>query len=239
MLDIVTNYTEGNIDDLAVWADLVEVVLQIGVTQDRYSQICKDAQDLWSSHASAATLDWATELIDTLLYFPCPDGAARLQLFLSIANSVQAFKRLLEPRQLSSLRVLAKDFGQNEWVADFSATASASGEEGLSLFQSLRGKVVALYSLTERVSRRVKTLLETLCPEVDVRINSDQVGTPTLKKLSKDADIFIVNTASAKHAATTFISANRPPTAVTLFHNARGSQSMITLLENHLSGVAE
>ena len=58
---------------------------------------------------------------------------------------------------------------------------------------------------------------------------------PNLKKLARDADIFIVSTASAKHAATSFISANRPSPAVTLFHNTRGSQSMLALLERHLA----
>ena len=237
MMDIIASYTEGNVDDLAVWSELVEVMLQLGLSQKRYGQICNDAMDLWNSHASAAILDWATEFLDTLLYFPCPDSAARLNFFLSVANRVNSFKRLLEPRQLSFLRVLAQDFSQPEWTAEFSAHLSATVEEGPSVFESLNGKLVAIYSLTERVTRRVKALLAALSPQADVRINSDLVGTPTLKKLSRDADIFIVNTASAKHAATMYISANRPSTAATLFHNARGSQSMLIALQQYLEAL--
>jgi hypothetical protein len=94
--------------------------------------------------------------------------------------------------------------------------------------------IVAIYSLTERVSKRAKTILENLCPDVEVRINADHVGTPVLRKLARDADIFVVNTASAKHAATEFISANRNPAATTLFHNSRGSQALLALIEQYL-----
>ena len=235
MMDIIANYTQGSIDDLTVWSDLLEVILQMGLTRERYLQICSDAADLWNTHASAATLDWATELIDTLLYFPCPDSTARLHLFVAIASRAHVFKRQLEPRQTSFLQALAEDFAQTEWAAEFSTSTAATGEPGTTLFQSLNGKILAIYSLTERVSKRVKTLLQSVCPQVDVRTNADHVGTPALRKLSKDADIFIVNTASAKHAATTFISSNRPSAAVTLFHNTRGSQSMMILLQQYLT----
>lgn len=239
MMDIVASYTEGSVDDLTVWSDLVEVHLRMGLARECYLQICKDASDLWNGHASAATLDWATELIDTLLYFPCPDSPARFNLFLAIAGRALAFRRLLEPRQLSFLQALAKDFDQPQWIAEFSTTAATTGESSTSVFGLLKGKMVAIYSLTERVSQRVKTLLESLCPQVDVRTNADHVGTPTLKKLAKDADICVVNTASAKHAATTFISVNRPPSAITLFHNTRGSQSMMVIIEEYLKGLRD
>ena len=96
--------------------------------------------------------------------------------------------------------------------------------------------MVGIYTLSERVSGRAKAMLEDLYPGVDVRINSDHVGTASLKSLAREADIFIVNTASAKHAATNFISANRKASGVTLFHNSRGTQSLLALIEQHLRG---
>jgi hypothetical protein len=236
MMDILTSYTEGSVDDLIVWLELVEVILQLGVNRMRYDQICADARDLWIAYASAATVDWATDALDTLLFYPCQDDRARLDLFIAIASRAHAFKRLLEPRQLAFLKILAADFCQPEWATTFSDEA-AGREAGTSSFAALAGKMVAIYTLTERVSKRVKVLLRSLCPDVDVRTNSDHVGTPNLKKLARDADIFIVSTASAKHAATSFISANRPAKAVTLFHNTRGSQSMIIQLQQYLAAL--
>src|SRR5207248_16976 len=126
-------------------------------------------------------------------------------------------------------------FEQSEWTEVFSLGQADDSESETNPFGMLRGKMVAIYTLTERVSTRVKRLLQILCPDVDVRVNSDHVGTPVLKQLARDADLFIVSTASAKHAATNSISTNRPSSAATLFHNTRGSQSMMMLIEQYLN----
>jgi hypothetical protein len=235
MMDVLTSYTEGSVSDLTVWGELADVLLGLGLSKQRYLGICADAGDLWKAHASAATLDWATELLDTLLFYPCPDEPARVDLFVAVAAKAHGFSRLLEPGQCAFLQVLASDYGQNEWQSAFQSEKTQANEQlGASVFANLSGMIVAIYSLTERVSKRVKTILETLCPDADVRISADLVGTPMLRTLARDADIFVVNTASAKHAATQFISANRKSSSPTLFHNARGSQSMISLIEHYL-----
>jgi len=234
MMDVLTSYTEGSVSDLTVWTELAEVLLRLGVSKQRYLGICTDASDLWKAYASAATLDCATELLDTLLFYPCPDEPARVDLYVAVASRAHGFSRLLDPSQRAFLQVLGSDYRQTEWRTAFESETTVAAEQDGSVFADLSGMIVAIYSLTERVSKRVKTILEMLCPDVEVRINADHVGTPILKKLARDADIFVVNTASAKHAATEFISANRSPAATTLFHNARGSQSMISLIEQHL-----
>ncbi len=235
MMDVLTSYTEGSVSDLTVWGELAEVLLRLGLSKPRYLGICADASDLWKAHASAATLDWATELLDTLLFYPCPDEPARVDLYVAVAVKAYGFSRLLEPSQRAFLQVLASDYGQTDWQSAFQSEKTLSGEQvGTSAFADLSGMIVAIYSLTERVSKRAKTILETLCPDVEVRINADHVGTPALRKLARDADIFVVNTASAKHAATEFISANRNPSATTLFHNSRGSQALLSLIEQYL-----
>lgn len=234
VMDVLASYTEGGADDLTVWGELAEVLLQLGMPAGRYVQICKDAKDLWNTNASVATLDWAVEVIDTLLFYPCPDKSVRLDVFVAVAGRAHDFKRLLDARQCALLRMLAADFHLAEWKEAFDIQREVQDEPEASPYARLDGKIVAIYSLSDRVSGRAKAMLEGLCPSVDVRINSDHVGTASLKNLAREADIFVVNTASAKHAATNFISANRKGSAVTLFHNSRGTQSMLALIEQHL-----
>jgi hypothetical protein len=233
-MDVLASYTEGSVDDLTVWGELAEVLLQLGIPRDRYVEICKDATDLWNTSASVAAMDWALEMIDTLLFYPCPDKSVRMDVFVAVAGRAHDFKRLLEARQCALLRMLAGDFQLAEWKDVFRAQQEIQDDTEASAYTRLKDKMVAIYSLSERVSGRAKAMLEDLCPGVEVRINSDHVGTASLKSLAREADIFVVNTASAKHAATNFISANRKPSAVTLFHNARGTQSLLALIEQYL-----
>jgi hypothetical protein len=234
VMDVVASYTEGSVDDLTVWGELAEVLLQLGIPHDRYVQICNDAKDLWNANSSVAILDWAVEVIDTLLFYPCPDKTVRTDLFVAVASRAHDFKRLLEARHCTLLRMLASDFQLPEWKEAFDTPPDVQDGAETSPYTRLDGKMVAIYTLSERVSGRAKAMLEDLCPGVDVRINSDHVGTASLKNLAREADIFVVNTACAKHAATNFISANRKASAVTLFHNSRGTQSLLTLIERHL-----
>jgi len=234
-MDILASYTEGTLNDLMVWGELVDVLLSLGVPHDRYSQLCGDANELWNAHASPANLDWIIDILDTLLFYPCPDDQRRLALFLSVANRAHGFIRLLDSSQVAFLQSLSSEFNQPEWSNLFSADRFTDPDPEQNRFTRLSGKIIAIYTLTERVGARVKRLLEILCPTIDVRINSDHVGTSVLKSLARDADLFIVNTASAKHAATNFISANRKATDTTLFHNARGSHSMMRVLEEYLA----
>lgn len=234
VMDVLASYTEGSVDDFTVWGELAEVLLQLGTPHNRYVQICKDAKDLWNTNASVALLDWAVEVIDTLLFYPCPDKSVRADVFVAVASRAHDFKRLLEARHCALLRMLASDFQLPEWKEAFDTQPEIQDETETSPYARLDGKMVAIYTLSERVSGRAKAMLEDLYPGIDVRINSDHVGTASLKNLAREADIFVVNTASAKHAATNFISANRKASEVTLFHNSRGTQSLLMLIEQHL-----
>ena len=93
---------------------------------------------------------------------------------------------------------------------------------------------IALYTLTERAARQVMNVLETAAPGVRVTLCHDLVATPRLKQLARQADLFVVATGSAKHAATICIDANRPPEKPTLRPTGRGAASMLTAIRKHL-----
>ena len=69
----------------------------------------------------------------------------------------------------------------------------------------LGGPKIVMYSLLESSSRRAAETLRRLVPSVDVVTVADHVGNDRLAELSRNADIFVIVTASAKHAASEFI----------------------------------
>src|SRR5262249_30591450 len=87
------------------------------------------------------------------------------------------------------------------------AGASATETDPLA---KLAGKTIAIYTLNERAGQVVEALLRDCVDRVTVHVNNDHAGTPRLKQLAQNADIFVMTLGSAKHAATDFITAHRP-----------------------------
>ena len=84
------------------------------------------------------------------------------------------------------------------------------------------------------VAKRVRSFLEERYEQIEVRLNHDKVGSDALRVLAKQADIFIMATASAKHAATHFIEQHRPKETLLVRPAGKGSASMIRALYDRL-----
>ncbi len=92
-----------------------------------------------------------------------------------------------------------------------------------------------MYTLTERAGRYLQQILAERAPDAKVHIAHDKVGTESLRQLARRADVFIMATASAKHAATEFIQANRPADLPLLRPRGKGMASMLHALQEFLS----
>ena len=92
-------------------------------------------------------------------------------------------------------------------------------------------KTLAIYSLTESASKNASEIIKEMIPGIKITINKDKVVSSSLKSLSKNSDIFVIATSSAKHAATTFIQMNRPKDKITLFASGRGTSSILRVIE--------
>src|SRR6266446_7060227 len=90
------------------------------------------------------------------------------------------------------------------------------------LAEALRGRRVAIYTLTESAGRQARSILADVAPEATVELNHDHVGTRALSALAAGADIFIVAWTSAKHAAVDFVRSRRG-TKPLLYATGRGA----------------
>ncbi len=100
----------------------------------------------------------------------------------------------------------------------------------------LSGKRLALYSLKESAVNRAAALLKDLVGELKVDVFLDYVGgSPALKTAAQQADIFVIATAAAKHAATMFIESKRPKDSVTLYAQGQGTSSILHAVSRYLA----
>lgn len=66
-------------------------------------------------------------------------------------------------------------------------------------------KYVAIYSLDEAALARAERALQDACPGVRVAVFAEHVATAPMQDAAKRADLFVIATKAATHAATTFI----------------------------------
>ncbi len=90
---------------------------------------------------------------------------------------------------------------------------------------TLEGRFVALYSLTQSALDRTAAALQVACPGVRVKVFCELVGTVSMRDAARTADLFVIATRSAAHAATGFITQNRK--GAVEYAGGKGSATLI------------
>ena len=210
--------------------DLLRAMLELGLDRDEYVRQLNDMGDALPAAAGRGDADLLLDLAEIIVDNGSPDPDARLSLWVRIADSLKSLESLLELEE----KALVNDMGQ---VFDIDEVFSIEPEsrEAAAESTALAGKVVAIYTLTESVARRVGRLLEKLYPGVRVEFSADTVATPRLEEMARRADIFVICWRSATHAATEFIKRWRPTESPPIYPDGKGSSSILRKLREVFS----
>jgi hypothetical protein len=229
--------SRGGEDDLTAFHELAQAVLSVGTRSAEYERLVEAAELLSGDAASYRSVGWALDLLDLMVVYPCPLPEVRLRFLAQVTALFRRYWLRLDESQWDMLRTLCDELGHRDaFVALAAATevpARAEATPG-DVFGALRGRSVAVYTLTERAGKRVREILEQRAPGVSVHLSHERVGSDSLRELARNADVFIVATASAKHAATGFIDAHRPRDLPTLRPAGKGTASMLRALHEYL-----
>jgi hypothetical protein len=242
LLNVLAVSTKGGDDDLTLFNELVQAQLSLGVDAIKYTEMLSHAEYLWGQYASPSKIDWILDLVDSLILYSSPAQEERSKLLSFVVNKFPQFARRVEPLQWQFLTLLIRDLHQEESllsiVKEYEATSEPIETPTFDILTHLAGKSVSIYTLTEPVAQRVKGLVQAICASVTVHLCHDKVGSNRLRQLARNSDIFIMATASAKHAATGFIEANRGDLPL-LRPSGKGSASMLRALRLHLESSAD
>jgi hypothetical protein len=241
LLESLVYGTQGGADVAKLFYDLAEALLHVGVSSGVYAEMVGLAEDLWSSWASPLVLDGLLDFLELLMVHPSPDTSLRGRLLGSIGGKLGEFRNRLRPSQLQTLRRLSTELSMPELfrvLVDDRSTAEAM--QGIKdLAGLLANKTVAIYTLTESAGQRARDMLLHSYPGVVVQLSHDKVGNDRLKQLARNVDLFVMVTASAKHAATLFIEEHRGGRPL-LRPAGKGSASALRVIEDYLkASVAE
>jgi hypothetical protein len=211
---------------------VVDVRLQLGVTTPEYREMIRHLAAAIQMVESPSVATTALEAIEVLINAPCPAPSEREEFVAVIAAVFQRWYRRIDAAQCVLLRQLTAEIGVDTQLPEI-VSEGDGGEE----WAALSGKKVCFYSLQESALRRAALAIRELCPGARTDTFHDHVGgSPALRTASATADVFVLATGAAKHAATIFIEAHRPSRLTTLRARGKGSASLLDVLRLYLRG---
>jgi hypothetical protein len=222
-----------SLPQIATLLRVAEARLQLGLPAAEYSETVHQLIASLEAAESPSVVDVALDALDVLAGEVCPDTGQRQEFVARVAAIFHRWYRRIDTSQWALLRRLADELRVPEAVGNPPAQENAPA--AASIWNALDRKRVSLYSLREPVLRRVHATLLEICPDIHVQCFSDHVGgSQALRAASMTADIFVIATAAAKHAATQYIEVNRPKSQVTLYARGQGSSSLLDAIRDFL-----
>jgi hypothetical protein len=207
-------------------SELLSALLDIGVSEEVYHQLLQDISSFIPGGAGTSDVFWLLDLADILCRYSAVKEDDRNLVLNKVLSSLTPILMNLSPIQRKAYRRIAD-------IGGWPPCPDDENEEQATISDLLNGKLVGIYTLTEQAGRQAVETLKNLAPNVKVEVSSDHVCTSKLKSLSKNADIFVVTSTSAKHAATDCINQNRPPKKL-LYAAGRGCGSILRSIEESL-----
>ncbi|MDE2715755.1 MAG: protein DpdD [Chloroflexota bacterium] len=209
---------------------LLEALLELGADREDYDQLLDDMGDALPTESGRTDAEVFLELAETIADYGSPSPESRLRLWVRIVEGLRSIGTRLSEHEVVLANDIGQVFGFDEAVPTAQEIAPATAVTG-----DLAGKMVAVYTLTESVSRRTGRILQKLYPGIRVELASDTVGSRRLEELARRADIFVVCWRSATHAATELIKRHRPTGAATIYPTGNGSSSILRELQENYS----
>jgi hypothetical protein len=201
---------------------LLEEILLVGCTSREYVDLI-DTVSRQLSLLGARDAAWLAQCLDVFLLFSSPDLPRRSALLSDAAGTATAWIDRLEPSDSAVLHYVFADAGLT-----FATTLTSDTAQAKLAAQNLRS--IGIYSLLEGAARVASSRIRELFPNVEVRMSSGHVNSDSLAALVHSADVMLVQTSHAKHAATRAINAaTADPTKLVLVHG-RGATALVRAL---------
>lgn len=211
--------------DLGAIGALLAIFLRGAPRSAEYSDLLSDLADFRGRWASVATAAPALDIADLVVSAPAASTEARQSFIAAVMDALFALRHRL-PDSLRTVAALATaDVGLGwDWAVERS-TDPVSAESPRALPATL-----LLYSLDEAVLARARTAIGQLYPSVRVQVSSAKVGNDALREHARNAELIVLATRRAAHAATGFIQANAGNARIA-YADGCGSGSMVRAID--------
>ncbi|GAF48278.1 protein DpdD [Rhodococcus wratislaviensis] len=209
--------------------NLIDLAFSSSFSAAEYAEILEHITEIRRTNSAPSTVDWQLDLLQLVTAYPNSDknGGSLEQFVVSCLTDLIKHRHALSFTSTSAIKMVCDETRID--LPDIFKTPAPDEVDELQAYAYLRGKTVALYSLMESASTRAAQLLRQLVPDLDIRLFADKVGSDPLAKASENADLFVIVTAAAKHAATEFIETHRGARP-TILVNSKGTSAILRSL---------
>ncbi len=238
LVAFATYVSRRTVDDVLVVTSMFSALLEAGVTPKQFEELFDAVSEVVDDSLSDWSHGVCLDLVDVLLGSAIPtDSKERVRLWLTsfCSRSLDQIKRNPQNDGERELARAIMEQSGNQQLAD--AIPGLVSDHIASPLREFAGSI-AVYTLTESVARRAIEVLKILAPNARVSSNSEKVGSKVLQSLAENADLFVVVTWSAKHAATEFIEARRPRGKTILRPDGKGVSSILRSIGKELESTA-
>lgn len=216
-------------NDLGAICALLEIVLRAAPPVALYRGTLEDLRSYSSQWVAASTAARVLDIADVVASGPHSDPDTRTAFVAALLSPLHHLQHRLSPalRRLASL--IASDVELDLTWTD----QQVDGADETSS-TAIRSRIL-LYSLDEGCLKRVEKAVGLQWPNVGVHTSSNKVGNPGLRQHARNADLIVIATRRAAHAATGFIT-EAASKALVHYADGSGSASMMRAVE---AGIAE
>lgn len=207
--------------DLVVLQALMEIALRAAPTETEYRDLLEEIGSERSRWVAAERAAIALDFVDRLFLAACPSEDARSNLAYALLEPLWLHQQRLDTADLAFAKRLSQELG-----IEFAWEAPAGDEADDELATAIPPLTLLLYSLDESVLTRCREEVKQLAPAVKVVTAADHVGSPQLRQKARSADVIVLATRCAKHAATGFIDQNAETEHIG-YANGSGSASLL------------
>jgi hypothetical protein len=218
--------------DLIAIQALTEICLRASPSAPAYRDLLDELGGSCPQWVSPENALVALDFADRLVLAACPDDSARMNLAIALLDPLNSRQGRLEESDLAFASQLS---GELAIPLDWQAPAELPDE--VHPLAGLPPMTVLLYSLDHAVLDRTSAELQRLAPRLKISTSHDKTATDALKKKSRNADVVVLATRCAKHAATGFITENAHAAVIT-YADGSGSASLLRAATDGLGRAA-
>jgi hypothetical protein len=227
LLTLVSLLEDSGTAEREAASELLSALLETGVNANEYHNLLQDISHFIPEGSGTNDVYWLLDLADLVTQRAAMNEGERTSILNRILGSLTPVAPMFTPIQESAYLKISEVGG---WPTPIEPLDK---KENTDVSNKLNGKLVAIYTLSERAGRNAAEALKRLAPKVKVEVSSAHDCSRQLQSLSKNADLFVITTSSATHAATDCIGQNRK-TEDTLFAAGKGQCSILRVIEESL-----
>ena len=206
-------------------------------TRNDYKDVTESLLTTWHHLRQPAMLDWGLGVLDLAAEHAIHRHADVTQLVQDIAAEFARTPRLVTARQRALLRTICRELevpAAAEMLIDPPESGTNDVDEVAVLRNRLGRRRVVLLTLSDRIASIFRQLMKEQYPDARTEVVQEHSSTRRLEEAAASADVFVVNTYDAKHAATTAVPQHRHASAPTLYPKGKNALRQLDAIEDWL-----